>query len=262
VFLIFRVFVVFVLKIFSKLFLNTQQGNMTKITTENYMAEASKAIKNQVLQRALADLQNRFGRGTAESYRRLPEGPGLRLKAHDIRMQTIENLDVVLETLAANVRKNGGRVFFAEDGQAAVSYCLEVAQQHKVRQVVKGKSMVTEEIGLNPALEADGIEVVETDLGEYIIQLAGETPSHIVVPAVHKNRREIARLFADRFDDVPYTEDVDELTQIARRILRERFARADAGLSGVNFAVAETGTLVVVESPLPSATSCRQSWRA
>ena len=104
---------------------------MTKITTENYVTEARKAIKNQVLQRALADLQNRFGRGTAECYRRLPEGPDLRLKAHEIRMQTVENLDVVLDTLAANIRKNGGQVFFAEDGQAAVNYCLEVAHRNK-----------------------------------------------------------------------------------------------------------------------------------
>ena len=100
---------------------------MSKITTENYVAEARKAIKNRVLQEALADLQHRFGRGTAESYHRLPEGPGLRLKAHEIRMKTIQNLDVVLETLAANIQKNGGQVFFAKDGQAAVNYCLEVA---------------------------------------------------------------------------------------------------------------------------------------
>ena len=106
---------------------------MTKITTENYVAEARKAIKNQVLQKALADLQKRFGRGAAEAYRRLPEGPDLRLKAHEIRMKTIENLDVVLEILAANIRKNGGHVFFAEDGQAAVNYCLEVAHRHRVR---------------------------------------------------------------------------------------------------------------------------------
>ena len=145
---------------------------MTKITTENYVAEARKAIKNQVLQEALADLQNRFGRGTAECYRRLPEGPDLRLKAHEVRMNTIENLDDVLEALAANVRKNGGQVFFAKDGQAAVNYCLEVAHQNKVRRVVKGKSMVSEEIGLNDALMDAGIDVSETDLGEYIIQLA------------------------------------------------------------------------------------------
>ena len=105
---------------------------MTKITTENYVAEARKAIQNRVLQAALADLQDRFGRGTAEAYHKLPEGPGLRLKAHEIRMKTIENLDFVLETLSANIRQNGGHVFFAEDAQAAVNYCLDVAHRHNV----------------------------------------------------------------------------------------------------------------------------------
>jgi L-lactate dehydrogenase complex protein LldF len=220
---------------------------MTKITTENYVAEARKAIQNQVLQRALADLQNRFGRGTAACYRRLPEGPGLRLKAHEIRMKTIENLDVVLETLAANVRKNGGRVFFAEDGQAAVSYCLEVAQQHKVRQVVKGKSMVSEEIGLNDALIDSGIEVSETDLGEYIIQLAGETPSHIIAPAIHKTREDVASLFAAKLN-IPYETDPPRLTWIARKALRDKFLAADMGISGCNIACAETGHITTVSN--------------
>jgi L-lactate dehydrogenase complex protein LldF len=220
---------------------------MTKITTENYVAEARKAIKNEVLQMALADLQNRFGRGTAESYRRLPEGPGLRLKAHDIRMQTIENLDVVLETLAANIRKNGGRVFFASDGQAAIQYCLEVARQHKVKRVVKGKSMVSEEIGLNDALINSGIDVFETDLGEYIIQLAGETPSHIIAPAIHKTRDDVGSLFADKLD-IPYETDPPRLTWIARKALREKFVTADMGISGCNIACAETGHITTVSN--------------
>jgi L-lactate dehydrogenase complex protein LldF len=209
---------------------------MANVTTENYVAEARKAIKNQVLQRALADLQTRFGRGTAESYLRLPEGPGLRLKAHEVRMQTVENLDVVLETLAANIRKNGSQVFFAEDGQAAVNYCLEVAHRHKVSRVVKGKSMVSEEIGLNDALIDSGIDVSETDLGEYIIQLAGETPSHIIAPAIHKTRDDVGSLFADKLD-IPYETDPPRLTWIARKALREKFLAADMGTSGCNMAI-------------------------
>jgi L-lactate dehydrogenase complex protein LldF len=220
---------------------------MTKITTENYVAEARKAIKNQVLQEALADLQNRFGRGTAECYRRLPEGPDLRLKAHEVRMNTIENLDDVLEALAANVRKNGGQVFFAKDGQAAVNYCLEVAHQNKVRRVVKGKSMVSEEIGLNDALMDAGIDVSETDLGEYIIQLAGETPSHIIAPAIHKTRDDVGRLFADKLD-IPYENDPPRLTWIARKALREKFLAADMGTSGCNIACAETGHITTVSN--------------
>jgi L-lactate dehydrogenase complex protein LldF len=220
---------------------------MTKITTENYVAEAQKAIKNRVLQEALADLQHRFGRATAESYRRLPEGPGLRLKAHEIRMKTIENLDVVLETLAANIQKNGGQVFFAKDGQAAVNYCLQVANQHKVRRVVKGKSMVSEEIGLNHALIDAGIDVSETDLGEYIIQLAGETPSHIIAPAIHKTRNDIGSLFADKLD-IPYDDDPPRLTWSARKALRDKFLAADMGTSGCNIACAETGHITTVSN--------------
>ncbi len=220
---------------------------MSKITTENYVAEARKAIKNEVLQRALADLQNRFGRGTAECYRRLPEGPDLRLKAHEIRMETIENLDVVLETLAANVRKNGGYVFFAKDRRAAVNYCLEVARRHQVRRVVKGKSMVSEEIGLNAALMDAGIEVSETDLGEYIIQLADETPSHIIAPAIHKTRKDVGRLFADKLG-IPYEDDPPKLTWIARKALRQKFLAADMGTSGCNIACAETGHITTVSN--------------
>ncbi len=220
---------------------------MSKITTEHYVAEAKRAIKNPILQKALADLQNRFGRGTAECYRRLPEGPDLRLRAHEIRMKTIENLDVVLETLAANIRKNGGHVYFAKDRQAAVDYCLKVARQHQVRRVVKGKSMVSEEIGLNDALIDAGIEVSETDLGEYIIQLAAETPSHIIAPAIHKTRHDVGSLFADHLD-IPYEDDPPKLTWIARKALRQKFLAADMGTSGCNIACGETGHITTVSN--------------
>ena len=143
---------------------------MSEIFIGDYKFEARKALENKVLQGALADLQNRFGRGTALAYQNLPEGPDLRLKAHEIRAKAIANLDILLETLAANVQKNGGKVFFAQDSQAALAYCLNVARQHDVKLAVKGKSMVSEEIGLNSALLENGIDVAETDLGEYIIQ--------------------------------------------------------------------------------------------
>ena len=220
---------------------------MTNISPENYLAEARKAIKNPVLQKALADLQRRFGRGTAECYRKLPEGPDLRRTAHDIRMKTIENLDVVLETLAANIRKNGGHVFFAKDSRAAVRYCLDVARRRRVRRVVKGKSMVSEEIGLNAALQDAGLEVSETDLGEYIIQLAGETPSHIIAPAIHKTRYDVGNLFADHLN-ISYEDDPPKLTWIARKALRQKFLAADMGTSGCNIACAETGHITTVSN--------------
>jgi len=220
---------------------------MSEIFIGDYTAEARKAIDNQVLQRALADLQNRFGRGTALAYQRLPEGPDLRLAAHEIRLNAIANLDVLLETLAENIRQNGGQVFFAGDAQAAVNYCIETARRHGSKLAVKGKSMVSEEIGLNTALAKNGIDVAETDLGEYIIQLAGERPSHIIAPAIHKTRTDIGRLFTEKIG-IAYSDDPPSLTRAARKALREKFLAADIGFSGCNIACAETGHIVTVSN--------------
>jgi L-lactate dehydrogenase complex protein LldF len=201
---------------------------MNELKTENYVSEAKRAIKNQVLQKALEDLQQRFGPATALSYQKLPEGPELRLKAHDIRMQAIENLDIILEKLSENIRENGGHVFFAKDGQAAIEYALQIARKNHVKRIVKGKSMVTEEIGLNSALIDAGIDVAETDLGEYIIQLAGEHPSHIIAPAIHKTRNDVGKLFSEKLD-IPFITDPPKLTQEARKALRKKFLAADMG---------------------------------
>ncbi len=220
---------------------------MSEIFIGNYIAEAKKALNNPVLQAALADLQNRFGRGTALAYQKLPEGPDLRLIAHEIREKAIANLDVLLETLAANVRAHGGHVFFAEDSQAAADYCLATARRHKVKLAVKGKSMVSEEIGLNTALKEAGIDVAETDLGEYIIQLAGERPSHIIAPAIHKTRFDIGKLFTNKLG-ISYTDDPPSLTRAARKALREKFLAAGIGFSGCNIACAETGHIVTVSN--------------
>jgi len=220
---------------------------MSDISTENYVEEAKRGIANPVLQKALVGLQDRFGRGTAEAYRRLPEGPDLRLKAHEIREKAIANLDVLLEALADKIRANGGHVHFAETARDAVDYALAVARRNRVRLVVKGKSMVSEEIGLNAAMQAEGIEVVETDLGEYIIQLAGESPSHIIAPAIHKTRNEVADLFVQKLG-IRRTTDPPELTQAARKALREKFLAADMGTSGVNMACAETGHITTVSN--------------
>ncbi len=215
--------------------------------TSAYQNTAGGAITDPVLQKALTNLQNRFGRGTAEGYRNLPEGPDLRLKAHDIRMRAIENLDVLLTALVDKIRSNGGQVHFAVDDQEAVKHCLTIARRHNVSLAVKGKSMLTEEIGLNRALEDAGIETVETDLGEYIIQLAGETPSHIIAPAIHQTRESVGRLFAEKLG-VPYTDDPPTLTLIARKALRKKFLQADLGISGCNLACAETGHITTVSN--------------
>lgn len=171
----------------------------------------------------------------------------LRNYARQVKLHTLSRLGSYLEELETNVRSAGGEVIWARDGEEALQSILEVAAREQVRRVVKSKSMVGEEIHLNEHLERAGIEPVETDLGEYIIQLAGETPSHIVAPALHKSKEQVAELFVQRLGMAP-TSDVEELTATARRMLRRKFLTADMGLTGVNFAVAETGTLVVVEN--------------
>jgi L-lactate dehydrogenase complex protein LldF len=166
----------------------------------------------------------------------------------EIRTHALSNLPELLERLEARCVENGIQVHWAETTDEGNRIIHEILQHHRVERLVKGKSMVSEELGLNHYLEARGIECLESDLGEFIIQLAGETPSHIVMPALHKSKQEIAELFHEKFPDIPYTDDVDELTAAARAILREKFLQAEAGLSGVNFLVAETGTLCLVEN--------------
>jgi L-lactate dehydrogenase complex protein LldF len=172
----------------------------------------------------------------------------LREQARKVRAHALVAQPELLERLESRLQANGIRVHWAETPQEANAIIGRILQGAGARSVVKGKSMVSEETGLNHYLEGLGIEVTESDLGEFIIQLAQEPPSHIVAPAIHKNRREVAELFRRYYPDVPYTEDIDRLTESARLILREKFAAADAGISGVNFAVAETGTLCLVEN--------------
>jgi len=172
----------------------------------------------------------------------------LRLRGAQIRANALSRLPDLLEQLESRCTRNGIRVHWAESAEAANQIVLGIMQRHDARLLIKGKSMVSEEMELNRFLEQRGIECLESDLGEYILQLAGEPPSHIVAPAIHKSRRDVAELFREKFPDIPYSEDVDTLTRNARDILRKKFYAAPVGLSGVNFAVAETGTLCLVEN--------------
>lgn len=169
----------------------------------------------------------------------------MRDQARAIRFHVLNNLDHYLGRFADRVEMNGGRVYWAADAAEAVDHVLRIAATNGVRLVAKSKSMVTEEIGLNDGFEDAGIDVVETDLGEFILQLADERPSHIIAPVLHKTRFDIGKLFEARLG-VPYTDDPQELNQIAREHLRNIFLTADMGVSGVNFGVASTGTLTTV----------------
>ncbi|MFP5333670.1 MAG: LutB/LldF family L-lactate oxidation iron-sulfur protein [Acidimicrobiia bacterium] len=207
-------------------------------------------------QRASIALGTAPTRATDEGARRLaekrehaaaeyPAFDAMRDRAREIRMHTLARLDIYLSQLADAVERAGGVVFFAADAAEANGYIRRLAAERGVETIVKSKSMVTEEIELNHALELDGRRVVETDLGEFIIQLAKDKPSHIIAPVLHKTRFEIGELFAAEID-APYTDDPFELNAIARRYLREIFLSADMGISGVNFASADTGTMVTV----------------
>jgi len=172
----------------------------------------------------------------------------LRDTGEALKRRVLARLPELLERLEANCRRNGIQVHWAESAADANRIVLGILRERGARSLIKGKSMVSEEMGLNHTLEAEGIEALESDLGEFIIQLAGEGPSHIIAPAVHKSRHEVASLFDEKFPDLPHREDIDGLCASAREILRQKFYAADAGLSGANFLVAETGTIVLVEN--------------
>lgn len=169
----------------------------------------------------------------------------LRRNARSIRLTSLRHLDRLLGRFADRLEEMGGKVHFAADAAEANEIVAGILARAGARRVVKGKSMVSEETRLNDRLESAGIEVVETDLGEYIAQLAGDTPSHIIAPVLHLTRQDVGRIFAERLG-VPYTDDPKTLNGVARETLRPIFLEANAGITGVNLAVADTGSIVIV----------------
>jgi L-lactate dehydrogenase complex protein LldF len=178
---------------------------------------------------------------------KLPEYQELRTQANTIKRHTIENLDYYIEQFEANVVAHGGKVVFCKDGTEVTDFVLGLAKERAARLIVKSKSMTTEEIDFNERLEHHGLESVETDLGEYIIQLAHERPYHIVAPALHMTRYDVAGLFSARLG-VPEEVVIEKQTRIAREVLRQKFLAADIGVSGANFLVADSGAVVLVEN--------------
>ena len=204
------------------------------------------ALANPALQSALDKNAQRRKEVRHQAFASLPAaGVPLKGAAHAIRTDTLNNLETLLETFIRNAQANGMQVHRARDAAEARRLVLEIAQRHNARLVAKSKSMVSEEIELNAALEQAGMRVVETDLGEFIVQLRGEKPAHIITPAVHLRRQDVGRTFAEKLN-VPITTDVAEMNAVARRTLREVFLSAEVGISGVNFGVAESGTLCIL----------------
>jgi len=164
-----------------------------------------------------------------------------------IKTNTINNLDKYLMEFEANFTARGGKVIWARDAQEALREIGEIMRRKRARSVVKSKSMITEEIHLNDFLEKNGIEVVETDLGEYIVQLAGQRPYHIVTPAMHMSKKDIAELFVNKLG-IPQTDNAEELVGVARRLLRDKYTAAEVGITGANFLIADVGGIAVTEN--------------
>ena len=223
------------------------EGISSKV--EGFNERAREAVRDKDLHDAVQLFTNKSVAVRNAALDALPDAPQLRERAYHIKRETMANLDRYLEQMADAVQARGGKVFFARDGEDAVRYVGELAREKDARLITKSKSMATEEIELNRRLEENyadlDLEIVETDLGEWIAQLAGDHPSHIVGPILHMNLRRITEILSGAAGE-PLPPNVEELTQFARKRLREKFLTADIGISGANFGVAETGTIVTV----------------
>ncbi len=221
--------------------------SMSEKTSATVKERADIALNNDFLRKAVRFTTERLRNGKQLASTEHGNWDEWRERGRQIRLHTIAHLDYYLNLFVENARANGVHVHFAEDTAAATEIVMTIARHKQAESVVKSKSMVSEELHINHALEEAGIEAVESDLGEYIIQLAGEGPSHIVIPAIHKNRYQIAELLSkDAGEELP--PDTTVLAGYVRRKLREKFLDADIGMTGCNFAIAETGSMVLFEN--------------
>ncbi len=211
---------------------------------QKFLERIEISLQDENLQSALDANAAKRIKVRTEAFARIPDHQQRRQRAHAVRADVVAHLDQYLEQFIQKVQANGIVVHRAADAREAVKIILELARQRDARLLAKSKTMVSEEIDLNHALEEAGLQVVETDLGEYIVQLRGEKPSHIITPAVHLRRAQVGETFHEKLG-IPLTDDVSVMTEAARLTLRDIFLRADIGLSGVNFGVVETGTLCV-----------------
>ena len=216
-----------------------------QVKTAAFKASARRTLADPVLQGALENVYTGFHLKRIQAAAATDQWQPQRDRARRVKAHTVANLDHYLDMLTRNVEAKGGHVRFAADGQEAARYVVELAKARGVGTVIKSKSMVSEEIGLNHVLEQASIEPIETDLGEYIIKLARETPYHIIAPAIHKTQDQVADLLSAHTGG-QRGRTAQELTATARVLLRDAFQRADMGVTGVNFAVAETGSIVLV----------------
>lgn len=218
---------------------------MSTLPAKHLRQRASEGLNNSQMRAATRKVVDRLDNAKRAASQELEQWEEWRVQGAKIRQHVIENLDYYLGQLIENVKKSGGHVHLAPKGEDAANIIRDICLQHKAKLVVKSKSMVTEEIHLNRTLEKAGIGVQETDLAEYIISLAGEPPSHIIIPSMHKSRHEIAQLFS-QVAGHPMETDTPTLTAFARKVLRNKFLEADVGITGCNYAISESGSITTV----------------
>lgn len=216
-----------------------------QIGEKEFTSRVEKGLEDSFMRGAVRSAQGRLQTNREKAAQELGEWEQWRELGREIREHTIQNLDYYLHQLSENIAKLGGHVFFAETAEEANEYVRQIIREKEAKKVVKSKSMVTEEINLNEALQKEGCEVVETDLGEYILQIDEDPPSHIVAPALHKNKEQIRDVFKEKLGYTK-TEKPEELTLFAREKLRQEFLAADVGITGCNFAIAESGSFALV----------------
>jgi L-lactate dehydrogenase complex protein LldF len=216
-------------------------------TSSDFKSQARRAVHDTGLRQKVAKATLTALAKRQQTVDELPEWEKLRERGHELRKKVVSNLDEYRRRFEDAARQNGMIVYNAATADDANRYIATVIRREGASSVVKSKSMITEELHLNRMLEEKDVRVFETDLGEYIVQLAGETPSHITAPALHKSKEDIARLFQEKLG-IPYTDDPSALTAVARERLREEFLHARVGISGVNFACADTGTITIIEN--------------
>ncbi|MGI8672942.1 MAG: LutB/LldF family L-lactate oxidation iron-sulfur protein [Luteitalea sp.] len=217
---------------------------MSAVAPLPFYRRAREALADTRLQTALDIATGRMVNARRQAFGGLVEGDAIRDHARQIRAHTVAHLGTYLDQFVAQATAAGASVSFAEDAAAASRLVVDIARRHEVQRVVKAKSMVSEEIALNDALEQAGMQVVETDLGEYVVQLDHDHPSHIIAPIIHKSRADVAETFQRELHaSDEEVADIPQMTAFARRMLRTEFLAADMGVSGVNFAVAESGSL-------------------
>ncbi|MGP1253965.1 MAG: LutB/LldF family L-lactate oxidation iron-sulfur protein [Kiloniellales bacterium] len=220
-----------------------------QVTSRSFKDNAHEALNDEQLRRALDNMKEGFIAKRAKAAARLPEFDALRDQARDIKDHTLENLDAYLELYAEKVEAVGGTVHWCATADDARKAVVDICQAVGAKTVTKGKSMIAEELALNEHLEANGLVPIETDLGEYIIQLRKEPPSHIIAPAIHLNKEQVASDFRAAHNDLPADRQLEEPQQLvaeARAVLRQKYLDADVGITGANFLIAETGTSIIV----------------